>query len=654
MIVTCPTCGAPVEFRFDDSFVRVCGSCRAAVTRTDRGAATLGQFADLVPLDSPLKLFASGTYQGASFLLVGMAQLRHGSGGLWQEWYARFGEGRGRATEARWGWLSEAQGRYYLTFERVGERGPAYGEYEPGGQASIAGQTYTVAERGEAEYLGAAGEIPFRLTPGERYAFTDLADGRGGFATVDHGPQELGDEETDETLYLGYQVQLADLRITGGEDPLPTRAPAQGGKLACPNCGGALELNAPDATLRIGCPYCGTLVSVAGGALAILGAQASKPELLFPLGTKGTFAEGALTVIGFVKRSVCIDGVWFPFDEYLLHSPTLGFRWLVQSDGHWSYVQPVAPGAVDALNMRYDGVTFKLFQRAPMRVDQVLGELYWQVQIGELVDGADYIAPPAMLSSETTATEQTWSLSTYLEPAVVGAALGLGARWRPPRRVGVGPNQPVRLRRLGLVGALALLALVITGMVAGSRAHERILFTEAFLLPPIAVPAPPADPSATVVDPSVTVEQPSNVFFSRPFQLRAGENVVVELTARPLNGWAYAAIDLVNDGTGSVVSFDLDVEWYEGVEGGESWSEGSVESRQFLPPTAAGTYVLRLETLQSGPELSAQVMVKQDVFRLRYLLIAAFVLGAPLLFLWLVGMHDHKKRWENSNVIAHG
>ena len=47
MKVACPTCGAEVDFRYDDSFVRVCGHCRAAVVRGDRGALSLGLVADL-------------------------------------------------------------------------------------------------------------------------------------------------------------------------------------------------------------------------------------------------------------------------------------------------------------------------------------------------------------------------------------------------------------------------------------------------------------------------------------------------------------------------------------------------------------------------------------------------------------------------------
>ncbi|HEX7699853.1 MAG TPA: hypothetical protein VF403_04000, partial [Kofleriaceae bacterium] len=90
--------------------MRVCASCNFAIQRTDRGVDSLGKVADLVPIDSPLKLFAEGHQGRESFLLVGMAQIRHEAGGIWQEWYAKLDGGQ-------WGWLAEAQGRYYLTYE---------------------------------------------------------------------------------------------------------------------------------------------------------------------------------------------------------------------------------------------------------------------------------------------------------------------------------------------------------------------------------------------------------------------------------------------------------------------------------------------------------------------------------------------------------
>jgi hypothetical protein len=466
LIAACPTCGVEVEFRYDDSFVRVCGHCRAAVLRTDRGLESLGKVADLVPMDSPLHLFAEGHHGSATFLLVGMAQIRHAAGGMWQEWYAKLDGGA-------WGWLAEAQGRYYLTFEQVGAQVPALEACQVGATVELPvngrARTFTVAERGTAQYVAANGELPYRLVPDGAFRFVDLDDGQGSFATIDYG--ESGDQPA---LYVGHQVSLAEMRLTGGEVGPSRDKPISAARLVCPSCGAPVDLRTPGDTQRVVCAYCNTLLDLQAGNLAILAKLKDKAQPAIPLGSQGTFREGQMTVIGFVQRSAYLDDTWWPFDEYLLHAPGLGFRWLVQSDGHWSYVEPVSPGAVkDEFSVAvYDGVKFRKFQQAQLRVDQVFGELYWRVAAGETAQGVDYIAPPAMLSCEQTADEINWSLSTYMTPNEVRKAFGddnllLGS---PP--TGVAPNQvdPVKAASNALTLAFALLVLVGLGFaIAAAR-----------------------------------------------------------------------------------------------------------------------------------------------------------------------------------------
>src|SRR6185436_540066 len=106
----CPTCGAPVAFKQGSSIVVVCEFCRSAVARTDRALEDLGKVAEIAETGSPLDLGLRGSYNSVPFELTGRAQLGHEAGGIWDEWYAAFADGR-------WGWLAEAQGRFYLTFE---------------------------------------------------------------------------------------------------------------------------------------------------------------------------------------------------------------------------------------------------------------------------------------------------------------------------------------------------------------------------------------------------------------------------------------------------------------------------------------------------------------------------------------------------------
>lgn len=648
MIVRCPTCGADVEFRYDDSFVRVCGHCRSAVVRTDRGAETLGRFADLVPIASALKLFAEGHYGSAGFLLIGMAQLRHAAGGVWQEWYAKLDGGQ-------WAWLSEAQGRLYWTLERPDVPVPPIGSLAPGTQVQLAGGLFTVAERGTATYVSALGEIPYRLVPNSGFHFVDLSDGRGGFATIDYG-----DGSEPPAIYIGYQVTPQALGLSGGEAQPEAARPASAARLACPNCNGSLELRAPDQTLRVACPYCNSLVSVEGGALSIIAQQGKKPTPAIALGSAGRFPDGALTVIGYVARSAYVDGSWWPFEEYLLYEPSVGFRWLVCSDGHWSYVQPVATGAVEVgVSARYGGVAFRRFQIAELRVDSVLGELYWRVTAGERVHAEDYIAPPAMLSLERSGSEQNWSLSTYMTTREVDDAFGKPLGLASP--TGVGPNQPYAAG-IGKVMALATVALFAVGVAKCSSAPDAHRMSQHFAVPMLsATPRPAVDPTLGVVPSSEPAgsaeaapsEPAGTVMFSDKFHLDGGHNVRFDLTSNVTNNWVYAAVDLVNDDTGGVVSFDKSIEYYSGVDSDGSWDEGSRSADEVIGPVEAGTYLLRVEAQHGGVgTVDLGVVVHQGVFRGAWFWLWFGVLAVPFSIVGLHAWSFRKRRWENSNVGA--
>jgi hypothetical protein len=650
VIVSCPTCGAPVEFRFDDSMVRVCEHCKAAVARTDRGADTLGTFADLFPLATPLRLFAHGTFRGVGFQLVGVAQLRHGQGGLWQEWFAKLADGR-------WGWLAEAQGRFYMTFERARGSVQLPPSTSPGQRVALVGERpFTVAEHGVASYVAAAGELPFTLTPGDRFRFADLDDGVASFATIDYGlVDDAGAplEDVAPTLYVGVQLALAELGLAGGVDPIAER-PRQGEAMACPVCGGKLELRVPDATLRIGCPYCGSLLDLdtPGSPLRTIverSARVVAPRI--PLGRVGVVAGVKMTVVGYLRRAALVGGSTYPFDEYLLHADEVGFRWLVEASGHWSLALPVRPGAVDGSRdvAIYDGRSFRAFDAAQLRVTYVAGECYWRVEVGETSVGRDYIAPPAMLSREQTDDELTWTLSTYLPKAEVERAFGV----RLPAPPGIAPHQPPRWPGIGKVaGLVAAVSLVVAASFLATADNRQVhqLSTEA------RCDAPPVE---TLASPEGVVELPpagaaSRVVFSEPFHLTAHDNVDVRLWAPVDNNWIAVGGDLVPTGTSDEYQmFDLDLEYYSGVDGGESWSEGSRSATAALDAMPAGEYVLRLEFL-CDPLLTrpvpVDVTVVQGAFRPWFWLVALLVINLPLLALWGIAYLRERARWQESGL----
>ena len=141
--VACPGCGGPVVFEVGSSMVSVCPHCRSVVARGDRSIENLGKVADLVETGAVLQVGTEGRYEGVKFRLTGRTQLGHEAGGVWDEWYAAFSNGL-------WGWLAEAQGRYYLTFEHpeLGQGLPPFTEIDPDRTLALAGSEFTVIEEG--------------------------------------------------------------------------------------------------------------------------------------------------------------------------------------------------------------------------------------------------------------------------------------------------------------------------------------------------------------------------------------------------------------------------------------------------------------------------------------------------------------------------
>src|ERR1044071_9201147 len=638
LVANCPACGAPVEFKSGQSIVVICSYCRSAVARTDRELKDLGKVAELVETGSPLDVGVRGKWRDVPFELTGRAQLGHEMGGQWDEWYATFSNG--------WlGWLAEAQGRFYLTFQYPLPEGtppPAFEQLQLGQQ--VPGLPWPtplmVAETGRATALGAKGEIPYLLTPGETYLYADLSGPDRGFGTLDYN-------ESPPLVFLGNEVTLAELGITTTRAPEKAERRVGAAQVSCPHCGGPLELRAPDKTERVTCPNCNSLLDVNQGKLQFLKAL-EKPwfQPLIPLGTTGDTPEGKMTVIGAMARSVSIEGTQYFWFEYLLYNPQIGFRWLVHSDNHWNYVRAVPPGEVNDSDKSasYQGKNYRLFQDAQANVEIVLGEFYWKVETGEKVRGMDYIAPPYMLSKEggtvyvhdeggkqkRTTGEINWSLGTYVPVRQIEKAFSVTGLPRPSN---VAPNQPYKywwvykywLAFIVLTLLVGFLAFVVSG-------SSKQVFSQTVTLPPL--------PN----------EDGTQVFFSEPFQLEGRRNIRIIGESPVQNTWVYLEGDLINDETGVVQSFPIDISYYSGVEDGEAWTEGGQSDSAYSSSMPAGRYVLRLEGQWEKWQQPAvvNISIEQNVTRGFNLLIALIALSVVPVLMLVYHIKFERRRWSES------
>jgi len=624
----CPSCGAQVAFAIGSSEVVICGTCNSIVARTDRGIEDHGKVAALIDTGSPLHVGADGKYRNQPFRITGRSQLRHQAGGVWDEWYAALADGR-------WAWLAEAQGRFYVTFKTAEKDAPPFDALHLGDR--ILGDL-VVAEIGEAELISAEGELPWTPNAGARYDYADLSGPKRRFATIDYS-------EDAPIVFAGEEVALADLGLEG---EIRTTGRAKLVTLNCSQCGGALDLKAPDKAERIWCPYCGAGHDIAAGKLAFFKKlKPSQTKPLIPLGKTGTIDEVAYVVAGFMERAVTFDRDYF-WTEYLLYNRDHGYHWLVNSDDHWSFVTPLRPGdVVDAdprgasKSVQHDGRAFKIFQSATARVTHVVGEFYWKVAVGEKVDTVDYVSPPFGISKEITiegAQEISYSRARYMQPADVEKAFGVENLVRP---AGVGPIQPNPAARLGLPWLAMLVLLVVVAVILGARKPGRVLQEEFYDLASMPAGEWGADPTSAN----------ARVFFTKPFELTGRDNVEVRASAPLQNNWLYLGVDLVDETEGQLKSFELPLEYYSGVDGGEHWSEGKHTRTMFLSAPKKGPHVLRVEAHwdrgKTPPSLN--IRVREGVFRGLYLILALIAVSIVPFFVVIRRLAFESRRWAESS-----
>lgn len=578
----CPSCRAPVEFRPGAGKVKVCDYCHTVVLRGEANLETLGKLAELTDTQSPLKVGLSGAYDGRAFTVAGRLQKTQGTA-VWDEWYLTF-------DDQRVAWLSESEGEWNLMFPLTGVPLPLAAELKPLASFELKGQKFVVEEVGEARTLAAEGQLP---DFNREHVFCDATAAKGGFCSLDYGDGGAGE------AFLGTRVGLPQLGFDKA-DLAPTPKKDALKQARCTNCNGPLALKAPDATKRVACPYCGALLEVAQGELAFLQLLEKPPyEPVLPLGTEGTLAttgKTTWTVLAFLIRSTLVESTRYPWEEYLLWNQKAGFRWLMNANGHWTLLTPIAAGDVELVMRnptfngraaRWNGKHFRAYQSVYATTDYVAGECYWQVAAGEQAEASEYVEPPESINLDEVPGEVTFTHGVMIDPAEVKDGFKLKAPMPTPQ--GIAPAQvnphkralPSQFGWAALWTVLFIALLVIFSMRGDTHQFTRTVFT---------------------VPPDVKSGSPESQQFSEPFAVTAKVPLEVTLEADYLaNDWLAVQLDLVNEDTGEVIQVSPETEYYSGVTDGESWSEGSRSATKQTSEVEPGRYTLRATPMFQAP-----------------------------------------------------
>ena len=407
--------------------------------------------------------------------------------------------------------------------------------------------------------------------------------------------------------------------------------------LSCPNCGTPIELRGFAHTLSAVCPSCLSILDASNPELQILqtyqGKERIEPKI--PLGSRGAFNGTVYELIGFEQRSVQTPDDYFSWDEYLLFNPYKGFRYISEYCGHWNVirVQSRVPYPTTARGRRgwvLDARKFAAFDAMQAATSYVIGEFPWQVRLGETAACEDFIAPPYMLSSETTAGETTWSLGEYWEGSKIWQAFRLPGK--PPSPQGIFANQvsPYAGKtgaawRMWLWFNVALFTLMTIFNL--TKANKEVFHDEYSY---------------------AYFKNHDTSFVTPAFQLDGvNKNVEVRVHADIRNDWIYLSMALINDETGQTFDFAREVSYYVDSDG----SEGSRDNRVVIPSVPAGRYYLRIEPEMVTGALSTryEISVRRDVPIYSYFWIAAALLLIPPIVTWFRSNQFEARRWRESD-----
>lgn len=555
--VNCPTCSSPVPFKGEFSTHAVCPACDSLLVRKGTNVDQIGKVAEIQPDGSPIQIGTSGFYEGKNFQVVGRIQQSYGDG-FWNEWYLFYSDGRS-------GWLGEAMGEYFANFEKEGAGSslPSASQLALGDALTLDGEAFVVTGTTNNQVISFEGELPFVMSTEQPAQAFDLRSASGRAATIDYS-------DTPATLYLGKYQPFEDFKFQGlrSEYDMPemdgeTVSASSVGitNFDCPTCSAPQSVSGGVRSKVLVCEYCGSAVDISDSeSLNVIWQEETMREKVqagvsIPLGSTGELDDVEYKVIGFLKKSVTYEGVNYPWTEYLLYEQMHGYRWVIESDGHYNVMEtlPGLPtrggGPVARPNQQpieYEGETFKHFQTSTAVVDAVAGEFYWRVRIGESATNFDYVAPPLMLSMEASPTGFVWAKGTYTTHEEIQKIFGIEKRLR--MAVGVAPNEPnphieaakVVWRTFWLC-TIASIVLMVTGMLPGGG--KKVFSANAQIY----------ETNRKFVDQT-----------SPPFKIGGHGNVAFDFDGRVTNRWLFFETRLVNTKTKKEFKVGKTVENYYG------------------------------------------------------------------------------------------
>lgn len=365
--------------------------------------------------------------------------------------------------------------------------------------------------------------------------------------------------------------------------------------IKCPGCGTVVHCYDPKHSTHFACMACGTYFRREEGRPTEVLKKFEAQDVVvpvIPIGSTGTLKDVAFTVVSFIRKKQQDENTeWI---EYLLYSHNKSnYYTLAVYNGHWMLIWDKQMDNLELFNIGFSyAPTYEVRQGYPYRrfkhyvsyfydITWASGEFDWNViNDSGKVEVREYIDPPDMVVNEITPEGTDWYWGQHIEPKDVAGAFGINMEDMPVRR-GVGTlEQPWYTRQWQPMKRFTLLMLFLVFI---------FYWTIDIFKPP-----------TYVFNEYVTAEKDTASWSGimplsiEHINLSETGAVNIEFQTDLDNEWLELSATLVNDNTGKTYEFTKVLEYYHGYEGGESWSEGSMNENGVISHVPAGRYHLNI------------------------------------------------------------
>jgi len=619
----CPSCSQAVVFRSKETRIKIC-ACGQVLHRLDSDDLAAKPAFTIPDHNDWVQVGTTGTYEGRPFEVIGRFRVWL-SESVYNYWTILFDDGSPA-------WLSEGYGMYSIMQRMTPEKATTIADLNmlrTTDYLMLKGEySWFLQRKDEAWKYEVEGEV-WMPQSNDQFPIYDL------YAVKNQHIEAIEFLRDYVVFYDVEYVPYKSLQLKNVNETPPTPK-----DVVCTECNTTIAVKTFPYAQSCSCSACGMRFVYKGGGKGFVSQKKEKENdnaLAIPLGSKGTLKGIDYEVIGYTLKEEN-DATGERWREYVLYNRAEGYAFLSEYKGNWMYAREQGNSPVTAHEnpetIYYNGEEYDLYNRYKIRVVDTAGEFPFNIFDDGNIVSAEFISPPRMWAYEKSREEGiNWFLVEYQNRKQLLEQF--------PFALPV-PTEPGILNPTGHINLAKLIKITLAGMAIMVLIHFLIGMTE-------------KETEVFSGDLQLRDSTASSIFVSPKFALHKWRsNLAFDLHTAVDNNWLDMEATLVDAVSGQEYGLQQTVEYYHGVDDGESWSEGSTHETAYLSSLPAGNYYLRLEASRDttngawGAVRDVEVVVKNDVPMHRNLFIfLGLMLVWPLcMIIWY--FYNERSRWAGS------